>query len=109
MRDTPKVVFSHTLESADWQNTTLTKTDAIEAIKKLKSTTDKDIAILGGSEFCSSIIPSGIIDEYRLMINPIVIGYGTPLFHGIRQLLSVSLLNTRTFANDNVLAYYQSK
>lgn len=109
MNTTPKIVFSHTLESADWQNTTLLKDNAVDELRKLKQSSKKDIAIFGSSNLCANLVNEvpTIIDEYRLMVNPIIIGDGTPFLKGIKQQLKLNLLSTRQFKNGNILLIYQ--
>lgn len=106
MNEIPKVVFSHTLETADWNNTTLVKTDAVQEIKNLKTLNGKDVAIFGSSDLAASLVESGVIDEYRLLVNPLFLGEGKPLLHGITNKLNLKLTNTRVFGNGNVLLTY---
>jgi dihydrofolate reductase len=109
MNATPKIVFSHTLQSADWQNTTLLKDNAAEELKKLKQASGKDIAIFGSSNLCANLVNEDpdLIDEYRLMVNPVIIGAGTPFLHGINQQLKLNLASTRQFKNGNLLLTYR--
>lgn len=106
MNSLPKIVFSKSLQEVDWQNTKLEK-DAAKALKKLKSHSGKDAIIFGSGELASSLMEEGLIDEYRLMVNPVVLGQGTPMFNDLRNKLDLKLLRTRTFSSGNVLLYYQ--
>ncbi len=106
MNRLPKYVFSKSLQSADWNNTTLVKENIPEAIAQLKQQPGKDIGIFGSSDFAVTLIPHGLIDEFRIMVNPVVLGQGKPLFHGIQHKLNLKLLKTKTFHNSNVLLYY---
>jgi dihydrofolate reductase len=63
--------------------------------------------IFGSSDLAASFAEMGLIDEYRIMVVPVVLGAGKSLFTGIRQQLNLKLINTRTFRNGNVLLYYQ--
>lgn len=107
MNSVPKFVFSKTFEKAGWNNTMLIKGDAIEELKKLKHLPGKDLFIFGSANLSSTFTRNGLIDEYRLMINPIVLGTGNPLFKGNGEMLKMKLLKTKTFRNGNVLLYYQ--
>jgi len=107
MNSLPKFVFSKTLVKADWNNTQLIKGDAIEELKKLKQQPGKDLFIFGSAILSSTFTKNGLIDEYRIIINPIVLGAGNPLFKGKGKVLKMKLLNTRSFRNGNVLLYYQ--
>jgi dihydrofolate reductase len=107
MNSMAKIVFSKTLEKAEWNNTRLVRKGAPEEILKLKQHPGKDIAIFGSSDLAVTLIPHGLIDEYRIMVNPVVLGSGKPLFKGINGKLSLKLLETKTFKSGNVLLYYQ--
>jgi len=107
MNSLPKIVFSRTLEKAAWQNTRLVKDNIEEEVKKMKTQPGKDMALLGSGVILSEFAQSGLIDEYRIMVNPVVLGSGNPLFKGIRDRLKLKLLTTRTFKSGNVLLYYQ--
>jgi dihydrofolate reductase len=107
MNSLPKVVFSRTLEKADWNNTRLIKENSAAETAKLKQQPGKDLAIFGSSDLAVSLIPHDLIDEIRIMVNPVVLGRGKPLFQGIKNTLKVKLTRTRTFRNGNVLLYYQ--
>jgi dihydrofolate reductase len=104
MNTISKIVFSRTLDRADWNNTRLIKGEAVEEVRRLKQQTGGNLFIFGSADLSSSLIPQGLIDEFRLMLNPVVLGSGNPLF---RDKLNLKLLETRTFQNGNVLLYYQ--
>lgn len=107
MNNTPKIVFSRTLKKADWNNTRLVHEGAAAEIKKLKADSDKDIAIFGSNNLVVSLLSENVIDEFRIMINPVAIGSGTPLFHGLRGKIQLKHIDTRIFKSGNVLLYYQ--
>jgi dihydrofolate reductase len=107
MNSIAKVVFSTTLKTADWNNTRLIKENIREEIAKLKQQSGKDIAIFGSSDLAASLMHTGLIDEYRIMVNPVVLGNGKSLFKGIRDKLRLKLLKTKTFHSGNVLLYYR--
>lgn len=112
MNNTPKVVFSTTLnevkETERWKNVRLVKENAIEEVRKLKNQQGKEMAIYGSNQFAVSLIEEGLIDEFRIIINPVVVGAGTPLFKGLKNKLNLKLLDTpRTFKNGNVLLEYR--
>jgi dihydrofolate reductase len=107
MNDTTKIVFSRTLEKVEWQNTTLVNGDAADEIEKLKQLPGRDMMIFGSGRLVSSLAPLGLIDEYRLMVNPVVLGSGNPLFVGLKERLHVKLMDTKSFKSGNVLLTYQ--
>jgi dihydrofolate reductase len=106
MNSLPKFVFSKTLKKAEWSNTKLVKDGFVDEVSKLKQQSGKDIAIFGSSDLAVTLIDQGLINEYRIMINPIVLGDGKSLFSGIQNKLDLKLMKTRTFGNGNVLLYY---
>lgn len=107
MNSIPKIVFSNSLQKAEWQNTTLIKGNAADAITKLKQLPGKEMYIFGSGNLVSSLAPQGLIDEYRLLVNPIVLGSGNPLFTHQKARMQLKLLKTKTFGNGNVLLCYQ--
>ncbi len=80
MVDTPKLVFSRTLNTITWKNTKLVKGDLYEEILRMKKKNGKDIIAYGGVIFLSSLIKTGLVDEYNLFINPVVLGDGKSIF-----------------------------
>ena len=81
MNDIPKVVFSNTLESAGWGETTIATGDLTEAVTRLKEErSDGYLLAQGGTRFARSLVETGLIDEYRLVVHPVVLGSGEPLF-----------------------------
>ena len=107
MNALPKFVFSRTLEKAEWQNTKLVKENIAEEIAKLKQQPGKDLIIFGSSNLSASLLNLGLIDELRIMVNPVVLGNGKPVFEGIHDKLPLKLFKTQTFRSGNVLLYYQ--
>jgi dihydrofolate reductase len=107
MNTLPKLVVSTTLETADWSNTTLVGGNVTEEITKLKQQPGRDLGILGSPNLTASLIGLGLVDELRVVVNPVVIGDGKSPFRGARRELHLRLLQTRTFASGNVLLTYQ--
>jgi len=107
MNSIPKIVFSQTLQQASWQNTRLVRENAEDEICRLKQQPGRDWFIFGSARLSASLIQAGLIDEYRLILNPLALGGGTPLFQGLHQPLHFNLLKTRVFQNGNVLLYYR--
>jgi dihydrofolate reductase len=107
MNNLPKVVFSRTLEAVEWNNVSLVKENLAEEIRKLKEQPGKDLLLFGSADLASTLTQLGLIDEYRLMVNPVVLGSGKPLFKDIKKSLDLKLVKTRAFGNGNVLLCYQ--
>jgi len=106
MNSLPKIVFSKTLKRADWQNTRLVKEHVPEEIARLKLQPGKDMAI-GGSNLSLTLIQYNLIDEYRLIMNPVFLGKGKPLFYGLDESLNLRLVRTRAFHSGNVMLIYR--
>ena len=102
----PKVVFSRTLDQATWNNTRLVKTGLLEEVSALKNAAGGNITILGSGNIVRQLAPQGLIDQYDLIVNPLVLGKGRTLFEGIETRLALKLARTRTFKNGNVLLTY---
>lgn len=112
MNNTRKVVFSHTLEKVTetdiWKNVTLVKDHVGVEVARLKEQAGGTMAVLGSNNLCLTLLEFGLLDELRIMINPVVIGKGTPLFAKIHDKQSFDLTHTRTFKNGNILLTYQT-
>jgi dihydrofolate reductase len=106
MNGLPKIVFSKTLSTAGWNNTRLVRENFSQEISRLKQQPGKDMIIFGSSDLAVTFIQHGLIDEYRIMVNPVALGNGKPLFKGIDDRLHLQLIKTKTFSSGNVLLYY---
>jgi len=107
MNNRPKVVFSRTLEEATWNNTRLVKDDMVGEVQKLKSESGEDIVIFGSGTIVSQLTQEGLIDEYQMVINPIVLGTGRTMFDGVKEKVPLRRTSERTFDNGNVFACYE--
>ena len=108
MNSSEKIVFSNTLKKAGWNNTSLVSGDIIDAVRKMKQTPGKDLTILGSGTIVSQFAEAGLIDEYEIMVDPVVIADGTPMFKGIKQELNLQLTGTRVFKSGVVLLRYSN-
>jgi dihydrofolate reductase len=106
MNSLPKIVFSKTLSSPKWQNTRLIKDNFAQEVAKLKQQSGKDLIIFGSSDLAVTFIEQDLIDEYRIMVNPVALGIGKSLFKGIQTRLELKFLKTKVFRSGNVLLYY---
>jgi dihydrofolate reductase len=109
MNKAEKIVFSRTLKKADWNNTILINDNIVEEIKKRKQTSKKDMTLLGSGTVLSQFAEHGLIDEYQIMVDPVVIAAGTIVFKGITHQLDLELTKTRTFKSGVVLLCYVPK
>ena len=97
MNNADKIVFSRTLKKVEWNNTRLVKDNIAEEIKKMKQMPGKDMTLLGSGSILTQFAQQGLIDEYQIMVDPVVLGDGTPIFKGIKHKLNLKLTTTRTF------------
>ena len=93
----PKFVFSRTLEQATWNNTTLIKDNLVEEVTQLKQQIADDLLIFGSPRLTHALAQLGLIDEYRINLNPVSIGHGMPLFEKGQSSVKLSLSESRTF------------
>ncbi len=107
MNKLPKYVFSRTLERVEWTNSRLVTGDAVVELRQIKSQPGRDLFIFGSADLSTTLIQNDLIDEYRVIINPLLLGKGTPLFKGLKDPISLQHIKTRMFRNGNVLLYYQ--
>ena len=107
MNSKAKVVYSTSLDQAEWENSTLIQQDLIKETAQLKKKPGQYMAIFGSGILGNALLDAGLIDEIRLMVNPVVLRQGRPLFHDGLGKLDLKLLNSRAFANGNVLLTYQ--
>lgn len=107
MNRMPKVVFSRTLEKVSWKNTTLVKGDLVARVRKMKNEPGPGMAILGSGSIVSQLAQAGLIDEFQIAVNPIVLGKGRTLFEGVEQKIGLKLIKSRAFGNGNVVLYYE--
>lgn len=92
-----KIVVSKTLESVQWKNTVIIHDNIAEEMTKIKQQPGKDLWLLGSPTLAQTFMRLGLIDEYRLNVNPVVLGAGKPLFDGLDKPLNLKLLEVKTF------------
>lgn len=105
---TPKIVFTKTLDDCPWENTTLNKGDLQQEITSLKQRDGKDMMAYGGASFLASLLKHQLIDELHLFVNPIAIGKGLPIFHQLQQNQHYTLIQANSFHCGIVALTYQS-
>ena len=108
MNKLPKVVFSTTLPTAGWAGSRIARGDLAEEITALKSESGGGIIMAhGGAAFVQALSRSGLIDEYRLVILPVALGNGLPLFKDLPRPLRVDLAEVKSFPDGTVIHVYQ--
>jgi len=106
-RETPKLVFSTTLDRVEGSNTTLTDDDLVETVTRLK-TQDGGPVTIGGAGLAETVIRAGLVDEYQPFVNPIVVGGGTPFFPRLDRPVPLRLVESRTFGSKVVSLRYEA-
>ena len=109
MNEIPKVVFSRTLERADWPETRIARGDLREEIEKLKGEPGNDLIAYGGARLDQALTRLGVVDEYRLMIQPAALGDGLPLFKDLPEPLHLDLIEARTYAGGLAIHIYRPR
>lgn len=109
MNDVPKVVFSKTLVSAEWNDSRVARGDIAEEISAMEREPGGDIIAWGGASFVQALSRQGLVDEYRLVINPVALGNGLPLFKHLSDPIELQLVEARTFASGAALHVYQPR
>ncbi|MFD3378359.1 MULTISPECIES: dihydrofolate reductase family protein [unclassified Streptomyces] len=104
-RDIPKIVYSRTLEKADW-NATVVREVAPDVIRALKEQPGGDL-VVGGADLAAEFRRHDLIDEYRIYVHPVLIGHGNPLFRDTDALARLRLIETHVFGNGVVLLRYE--
>lgn len=100
-------VFSHTLNSVDW-NSRLERGDPVEVVAKLKAETDGNLEVAGAT-LAAPIVQAGLVDEYRIVVAPTAVGGGIPFFPALPSWISLRLLENRTFPGGTVLLRYEAQ
>lgn len=106
MHKTHKVVFTKTLESHDWEHSSLATGKLVEEVANLKKQPGGDIIVYGGASFVSNLIKHGLIDEYHFFINPTMLGAGMPIFKNLEAKQAMKLLHAHAFECGIVVACY---
>ena len=107
MNSLPKVVFSRTLDRAAWNNTTLVNDNMFSVVRKMKSEPGQDLVIFGSGTIISQLTQERLIDEYQVVVVPVVLGNGRSMFDGITDKIDLALTQSRVFRNGNVFLCYR--
>ncbi len=107
MNSLNKIVVSKTLKSVEWNNTKLIRQNVDDEILKLKKQPGKAIVIFGSSDLTVSLMKNNLVDEFRILINPVILGKGKPLFQGLNERYKLKLVSTQAFNSGNVMLIYK--
>ena len=103
------VVFSRTLDRVEWNNSTLLREVTPEAIEQLKREPGRDMLIYGSASLVRALTDLGLIDEYQVLVHPVILGGGKPLFGGLKDRAKLQLVNTKTHPSGVVVLTYQPR
>ena len=109
LEQTPKYVFSTTLEQVTWRNTRIVKGNIAEEIADLKQQSGKGLLFFGGASLAQILVREGLIDEYRLLVNPVVLGKGSRLFQDIPERIPLKLVASKAFRGGVVRLHYRAE
>lgn len=110
MNGVDKVVVSSTLRKAEWNNTTLVDGDALaETVEELKARPGKEIGVFGSVTLTASLLELGLVDEIRVLVNPVILGEGRSLFSTVTERVQLELRRTTSFRSGNVLLNYRPR
>ena len=102
MNALPKVVFSQSLPTVEWNNARLTRRPLEEEIPELKGEAGRDMVVFGGARIAHSLIRQRLIDEYRLTVHPVALGDGLSLMHGLPEPQRFDLISSTAYADGSV-------
>jgi len=105
----PKVVFSKSMSTVNWNNSRLAKKDIAVEVDELKHEPGKDMIIYGSGKIVTILTKLGLVDEFRMWVHPVVIGCGKPLFKDLQKALQLQLFKTETFRSGVVILFYEVK
>jgi dihydrofolate reductase len=107
MNKSPKIVFSRTLSSTTWSNSRLVNTDPVAEIRRLKEKSADDMVILGSGSIVAQLAQAGLIDEFQIVVNPVVLGEGRTMFDGLKHSVGLKLTRNRVFPSGNAFLCYE--
>jgi dihydrofolate reductase len=106
---TKHVVFSQTLQDPGWENTTIIKGSVVEEVAKIKKSNGKDIQVVGGAKLAATIIGAGLVDEYRLTVNPVILGEGKSFFRDQNSKQFLRPISTKNLPSGITIARFRVK
>ena len=107
MNNADKIVFSKKLEKAEWKNTRILREISAPEIRQMKKDRNHDLTVLGSGTIVTQLTELGLIDEYQIMVDPVVLGSGTAFLSGFTAKLDMQLTTARTFKSGTILLIYK--
>jgi len=108
MENTPKIVFSRSLDKVEWKNSSLAKKSPVEEVEELKKKPGGDMVIFGGAGIVAHFTEHNLVDEYRLKLEPVILGKGRPLFGDLGERRKLKLVHSKQFDSGVMGLYYQA-
>lgn len=108
-RNTPHLIFSSSIQSTGWEHATIQTGDLKQCIQQLKQQPGKNIQIVGGGKFASAVMNTGLVDEYRLLVNPVILGSGQSLYDHLKLRLELDCTQTALMDNGVVILTYRQR
>jgi dihydrofolate reductase len=105
MNSLPKYVFSRSMDKATWENTTVLKGELAAEVRKLKAQPGQDLILMGSGSIVAQLTQEALIDEYQLMVFPVVLGKGRTMFEGVKDKLNLKRTKTRNVGGNILLCY----
>lgn len=109
LNQTEKLVCSNTLKKTEWNNTSIISGDTVGEIKRLKESVGEDITLMGSGNLLKQLAEADLIDEYEIMIDPVLLGNGKTIFEGINKELNLQITEARLFRESGTLLLYYKK
>ena len=107
LKNATKIVFSNSMTASSWANTRIVKGDPSDVVASLKRERGKNILLIGSASLARNFIQLGLIDEYRLTVNPVVLGAGTPLFPSVGSKAGLTLADVKALRSGVVALHYK--
>lgn len=107
MNGLPKVVFSRSLDDVEWNNSRLVRRGVAEEVARLKGEAGRDLAVFGSADLASTLMRRGLIDEYRILVTPFILGAGTPMFKDVESRAPLALRKASTWSSGTVALFYE--
>ena len=104
-----KYVVSRSLKTAAWSNTSIISGDLVAETRRLKAAPGPDLLIMGSGTIVAQLAEAGLVDEYQIVVHPLVLGAGRTMFDGVRKRLDLTLRKSRAFSNGNIVLWYTSR
>lgn len=107
MNTLPKIVVSNSLKRAEWNNTTIISGDVVGQLRQRKAEAQKTLYVFGSADLLKTLLPAGLVDEYRLGIAPLLLGRGNRLFKPMPETIPLVLEKTQPLRNGGIVLYYR--